>query len=125
MALSKASVVVLAATAGAAGSTKSAPGATGGWIDCRTYYGGELGYSIVNGASAPGTAGTLLFQASPDNGVTVFDYQLIVGADTVASSVTTGSIILDRGVMYVRAIGYGNTTNGVTYAANLQAVTGL
>lgn len=124
MALTKASVAVLAPTAGAAASTKAAPGAIGAWIDCRTYYGGELGYSITNGASAPGAAGTLLFQVSPDNGVTVFDYQL-AGGDTVASSVTSGAIILDRGVMYVRAIGYGNTTNPVSFAANLQAVTAL
>lgn len=124
MALSKLSVPVLAATSGAAGSTKASPGATGGWIDCRGYYGGELGYSITNGSSAPGAAGTLLFQVSPDNGVTVFDYQIVAG-DTVASSVNTGSILLDRGVMWVRAIGYSNTTNAVTFAANLQAVTGL
>lgn len=124
MPLSKASVVVLAATSGAAGSTKAAPGVTGGWIDCRAYYGGELGYSITNGPSAPGVAGTLLFQASPDNGTTVFDYSVAAG-DVVASGITTGSVILDRGVMYLRAIGYGNTTNSVMFAANLQAVTGL
>jgi hypothetical protein len=124
MALTKASVAVLAATSGAAASTKAAPGAAGAWIDCRAYYGGELGYSITNGASAPGVAGALLFQVSPDNGATVFDYQL-AGGDTVASSVTSGAILLDRGVMYVRAIGYGNTTNAVTFAANLQAVTAL
>lgn len=123
MALSKASVPVLASTSGAAGSTKASPGATGSAIDCRAYYGGELGFTITNGGSAPGVAGTLLFQASPD-GTTWYDYQSF-GGDTTASSVTTGSIILDRGVMYVRAIGYGNTTNAVTYAANLQAVTGL
>lgn len=124
MALAKSSVAVLAPTSGAAGTTKAAPGATGSWIDTRAYYGGELGYSITNGASAPGVAGALQFQVSPDNGVTVFDYQLVAG-DTVASSVTTGAILLDRGVMYVRAIGYGNTTNAVTFAANLQAVTAL
>ena len=124
MALTKASIAVLASTSGAAGSTKTAPGVTGAWIDCRAYYGGELGYSITNGASAPAVAGTLLFQVSPDNGATVFDYQA-VGGDTTASSVTTGAIVLDRGVMYVRAISYGNTTNAVTFAANLQAVTGL
>lgn len=124
MALTKASVAVLAPTSGAAASTKAAPGAIGAWIDCRTYYGGELGYSITNGASAPGVAGTLLFQMSPDNGVTVFDYYPIAG-DTIASSVTSGALVLDRGVMYIRAIGYGNTTNAVTFAANLQAVTGL
>lgn len=124
MALTKVSVAVLAPTSGAAGSTKAAPGAAGAWIDCRAYYGGELGYSITNGASAPGVAGTLLFQMSPDNGTTVFDYYSVAG-DTVVSSVTSGALLLDRGVMYIRAIGYGNTTNAVTFAANLQAVTAL
>lgn len=124
MALTKASVAVLASTSGAAASTKAAPGATGAWIDCRAYYGGELGYSITNGASAPGVGGTLLFQMSPDNGTTVFDYQMVAG-DAVASSVTSGAIQLDRGVMYIRVIGYGNTTNAVAFASNLQAVTAL
>lgn len=124
MAIAKSSVLVLTSTSGAAASTKASPGATGGWIDVRGYYGGELGYSITNGGSAPGVAGTLMFQVSPDNGSTVFDYYQVAG-DTVASSVTTGAIILDRGVMYVRAIAYGNTTNAVTFAANLQAVTAL
>ena len=123
MAIAKTSVPVLASTSGAAGTTKASPGATGSAIDCRAYYGGELSYSITNGASAPGVAGTLLFQASPD-GTTWYDYYAAAG-DTVASSVNTGTIILDRGVMYVRAIGYGNTTNSVTFAANLQAVTAL
>lgn len=124
MAISKSSVLVLTSTSGAAASTKTSPGATGSWIDVRAYYGGELGYSITNGGSAPGVAGTLLFQVSPDNGTTVFDYQAF-GGDTTASSVNTGSILLDRGVMYIRAIGYGNTTNAVTFAANLQAVTAI
>lgn len=123
MAKTTASVLILASTSGAAGSTKAAPGVTGGWIDVRAYYGGELGYSIANGASAPGVAGTITFQTSPDNGVTVFDNYSVYG-DTVASSVTTNSISLGK-IMYLRAICYGNTTNAVTFAVNLQAVTAL
>ena len=124
MAITKSSVLVLTSTSGAAGTTKAAPGATGAWINTTTYYGGDLGYTITNGASAPGVAMTVLFQTSPDNGTTVFDYYPISG-ETVASSVTTGNIWLDQGVMYVRAIAYGNTTNAVTVAANLQAITAV
>jgi hypothetical protein len=124
MAISKTSTLVLASTSAAAGSTKAAPGAAGAWINTSTLYGGELGYSITNGASAPGAPCILLFQTSPDNGTTVFDYQAIAG-DATASSVNTGNIWLDQGVMYVRAIAYGNTTNAVTVAANLQAITAV
>jgi hypothetical protein len=123
MAKTTASVLILAATAGTAGSTKASPGATGGWIDVRAYYGGELGFSIANGSSAPGVAGIIQFQSSPDGGTTIFDYFAVAGS-TVASDVQTGSIALGK-VNYIRAIGYGNTTNSVTFAANLQAVTGL
>lgn len=124
MAITKVSTVVLAATAGAAASTKAAPGATGAWINVTGVYGGDLGYSITNGAAAPGVPMTLLFQTSPDNGTTIFDYFPVAG-DIVASSVTTGTIWLDQGVMYVRAIAYGNTVNAVTAAANLQAITAV
>jgi hypothetical protein len=124
MAITKLSTLVLASTSAAAGSTKAAPGATGAWINTSILYGGELGYSITNGASAPGSPCILLFQTSPDNGTTVFDYQAIAG-DTAISSVNTGNIWLDQGVMYVRAIAYGNTTNAVTVAANLQAITAV
>ena len=123
MAKTTAAVSILAATSGAAGSTRAAPGVTGGWVDVRAYYGGELGWGVKNGGSAPTVAGSLLIQTSPDNGTTVFDYHL-VGGDTVANSDTTNSISLGK-AMYIRVLGYGNATNAVTYSAILQAVTGL
>lgn len=122
MALTKSAVSVLASQSVAAGSTKAAPNVTGSAIDCRTYYGGELTWKVTN-ATAPGVAGAITFQASHD-GTNWYDYYT-AGGDTVASSVNSGSILLDRGVMYLRAIAYGNTTNAVTVEANLQAVTGL
>jgi hypothetical protein len=123
MAIAKTAVAVLIAASSTAGSTKASPGATGAAVDCRTYYGGELTYKITNGASAPGAPCVLTFQVSHD-GFNWYDYMTVAG-DTVASSVITGSILLDRGVMYVRGIAYGNTTNAVTVDATLQAVTGL
>jgi hypothetical protein len=123
MALTKTAVAVLASTSVAAGSTKASPGATGSSINCSTYYGGELTYKITNGASAPTVPATVMFQSS-HNGTNWYDYQVMAG-DNVASSVVSGSLLLDSGVMYIRLIAYGNTTNAVTVEANLQAVTGL
>jgi hypothetical protein len=123
MALTKTAVAVLASTIVAAGSSKASPGLAGSAVDCRSYYGGELTWKITNGASAPGVALSLTFQASHD-GTNWYDYYTVAG-DTTASSTNSGAIQLDRGVMYARAIAYGNTTNGVTVEANLQAVTAL
>jgi hypothetical protein len=125
MGLAKSFVAVLASVLVPAGGTKTAPQAagTGGAIDCRAYYGGELTWKITNGSSAPGTALSLTFQVSHD-GANWYDYYTVAG-DTTASSVNSGSIQLDRGVMYARTIAYGNTTNGVTAEAGLQAVTAL
>jgi len=123
MTIAKSSVEVLASTSVAAGSSKASPDVTGSAIDCRAYYGGEITWKITNGSSAPGAAGAITIQDSPD-GTNWYDYQT-VGGDTTASSVTSGSIRLDDGVMYLRAIAYGNTTNAVTVEVNLQAVTGL
>lgn len=123
MALTKSAVVVLASTSAAPGTSKASPGATGSAIDCRAYHGGELTFKITNGASAPAAPCALTFQSSP-NGTDWYDYQTM-GGDTVANSITSASILLDRGVMYVRAIAYGNTTNAVTVEAGLQAVTAV
>ncbi|ALK96985.1 hypothetical protein AB595_04755 [Massilia sp. WF1] len=123
MAITKTPVVILASALSPAGTSKTAPGLTGGAIDCRSYYGGELTWKITNGASAPGVALSLTFQVSHD-GANWYDYFTVAG-DTTASSVNSGSVQLDRGVMYARAIAYGNTTNGVTAETNLQAVTAL
>lgn len=121
MAITKSAVTVLASTSVAAGTLKTAPVA-GASVDCTGYYGGELTYKITN-ATAPTVACSITFQAS-HNGTDWYDYQTM-GGDTVASSISSGSILLDRGVMYVRAIAYGNTTNAVTVEAGLQAVTAV
>lgn len=123
MAIAKSAVAVLASTSVAAGSSKTSPGAAGSAIDCRAYYGGELTWKITNGTSAPGVALSLTFQVSHD-GTNWYDYYTVAG-DITASSINSSSIQLDRGVMYLRAIAYGNTTNAVTVESNLQAVTAL
>jgi hypothetical protein len=125
MAITKSAVTVLASVSVPAGGTKASPNAAGigSAIDCRSYYGGELTWRILNGASAPGVALSLTFQISTD-GTTWRDYYTVAG-DIVASSDYSGSIQLDRGVMYVRVIAYANTTNAVTAAAELQAITAV
>lgn len=124
MALTKAAVTVLASTSNATYSTtKASPGIAGSSIDCRTYYGGELTWKITNGASAPGVALSLTFQVSHD-GTNWYDYYPVSG-DVTASSTNSGSMQLDRGVMYLRAIAYAYTTSPVTVEAYLQAVTAL
>jgi hypothetical protein len=116
-------VIIAAGTSSAPGATtKTAPSVTGTAIDCNTFYGGELNYRITNG-TAPNPAVTLTFQVSPDNAVW-YDYYT-VGGDTTTGTTYSGSIALDRGVMWVRAIAYGNQTNPVTVEATLQAITGV
>lgn len=125
MAISKTAVTVLASVSVPAGGTKASPQAagTGAAVDCRSYYGGELTCKLTNGASAPAVAPSLTFQTSPD-GTAWFDYWTVAG-DTVANSINSNSIPLDRGVMYARVIVYGNTTNSVTAEAGLQAITAV
>ena len=122
MAITKSAVSILASQSLAAGSTKASPGITGSSVNCTAYYGGEVTWKITNG-TAPGVAGAITIQASHD-GTNWYDYYT-GGGDTVASSVNSGSVLLDRGVMYVRAIAYGNTTNAVTVEVQLQAITAL
>lgn len=81
-----------------------------------------MGLSVTNGSSAPGVAGTLLVQWSPDNGTTVYDYWGM-GGDTVASSSNSQTVWIDPGIRYIRVIGYGNTTNAVTFGATFSGVT--
>lgn len=121
---SKIAAIAYAATNAAAGTTKAAPGVNSGWIDMTGKYGGDLSYRIVNGAAAPGVAPTVTVQASPDNGVTFYDYAT-VGGDVTVSSDNSGTIWLDQGLMYVRVIGYGNTTNAVGIGADIQAITAV
>jgi hypothetical protein len=120
---------ILAPTPGAAGTTKGTPGADSGWIDLGGADGGDLMVSILNGASAPGVGGTLLIQASAyANGASPADYQPL-GGDTNAYSSSTGAgltsatIWIDPGVRAIRVIGYGNTTNPVTFGAVFSGIT--
>lgn len=123
MAIAKTSVVLLASASVAAGTTKAAPVA-GGAIDCNNYYGGELTYKITNGANAPTAPCAVTFQISHNGLGDWYDYQT-AGGDTIANSVNSGSILLESGVMFVRAIAYGNTLNAVTVEAHLQAKTAV
>jgi hypothetical protein len=122
MAIAKSSQTILVSISVPAGSSKASPGASGA-LDARSYYGGALTYKLTNNASAPGVAPIITFQSSPDN-TNWFDYYT-VGGDTVASSINSGTLTLDRGVMYIRVIVYGNTTNAITAEAGLQAITAV
>lgn len=124
MAITKTPVTLLASgsTSAPGATTRTSPGVTGTTVDCRSYYGGELTYRITN-AVAPGSPCILLFQSSHD-GTNWYDYYS-VGGDVAASSSYSGSVTLDRGVMYIRAIAFNNTTNAVTVEAFLQAISGV
>lgn len=124
MAIAKTPVTVLASASIPAGGTKAAPSVTINTIDCRTYYGGLLTLSVVNGASAPGVAIQLQVQVSGD-GTNWRDFGAPMSGDTTASSSYSWSFELPRSAMYVRVVPYANTTNAVTAAAELQAVTSL
>lgn len=125
MAITKTAVTIFASASIVAGGTKSAPatGGTGSHVNTTSYGTSSFVFKITNGSSAPGVAGTITFQNSPDGGVTWFDFYSISG-DTVANSVTSGTLTLDRGVMGFRALCYGNTTNPVTFESILEAVAG-
>lgn len=121
MAINKQPVPILASTNVPAGTTVAAP-VVGAAVDVRAFAGGEWGYKITNGASAPTIPCTLVLQTSPD-GADWYDY-FTVGGATGASGVVSGSVTMTRGVMYARVIAYGNTTNAVTAESTLQAVVG-
>jgi len=121
MAITKQAVTILAATNVPAGTSAAAPIA-GGSADVRAFAGGEWAYKITNGASAPTIPGTLVLQTSHD-GSNWFDY-FTVGGSAAASGVASGSVAMSAGVMYARAIAYGNATNAVTVESYLQAKVG-
>lgn len=121
MAINKQAVTILVSTNVPAGTTAAAP-VVGAAIDVRAFAGGEWGYKITNGASAPTVPCTLMLQTSPD-GANWYDY-FTVGGASGAAGVASGSITMARGVMFARVIAYGNTTNAVTVESTLQAVVG-
>jgi hypothetical protein len=102
-------------------TTKDAPAITGAWVDVRSFNGGVLAWSVKNSASAPGVQGQFLIQAADtSDGANASDIWT-GGGDTVASSEKTGMARLDAEVSYVRMLGWGNTTNHVTFKLNLFA----
>jgi hypothetical protein len=123
----KAPIVIAAAgtSVGANTTTKAAPQYVSPTVNVTTGYGGGLGWSIKNGASAPTVAPTLMFQVSVDgtNG-SWRDYHT-TGGDTVNNSENTGFIELSRGAFYIRVIVFGNATNAITIAAEVFGVTSL
>ena len=121
MAITKQAVTILAPTNVPAGTTAAAPVA-GGAVDVRALAGGEWAYKITNGASAPTVPCTLVLQTSHD-GAKWYDYFTIGGASG-SSGISSGSVTMGAGVMYARAIAYGNATNAVTVESYLQAKVG-
>lgn len=105
-----------------AGTTKAAPVASS-VVDTRLGYGGEMTWRITNGG-ALGMPCIIMFQLSRDQS-NWFDYQPVASQDLLNGTVTQGpSIKLNQGVMYLRAIAYGNTTSACTVEAGIQQVTG-
>jgi hypothetical protein len=126
MALTKTRQVIAASTSVAAGSSKGSPGVTSSTINTSTFYGGDIHWTITNGASAPGAGLQITFQvsATADGSSGWVDYYT-VGGDNVAFSSFSNTIPFGMNVQYLRAIAYGNTTNAVTFSADISAVTGL
>lgn len=126
MAITKAVTSLFAAVScgGATPGTKASPSIASAWQDMTGSYGGDVGIRMVNGASAPGVAPTVVIQWSPDNGTTVYDYAT-VGGDTTANSDNSVSIWIDQGIGYIREIGFGNTTNAVTVTSSLSKITAV
>ena len=121
MAITKQAVTSLAPANVPPGTTQAVPVA-GAPVDVRAFAGGEWGYKITNGSSAPTVAATMVLQTSHD-GSNWYDYFTIGGA-AGASGVSSCSVKMSDGVMYARAIAYGNTTNAVTVESYLQAKVG-
>jgi len=121
MAITKQPVAILAATNVPAGTNAGAP-VMGAAVDVRAFAGGEWAYKITNGASAPTVPATLVLQTSHD-GTNWYDY-FTVGGQASAAGVASGSVTMSAGVMYARAIAYGNVTNAVTVESYLQARVG-
>lgn len=87
----------------------------GGWIDISAFNGGDIGWSVTNGASAPSTALQFTVQFASAMSVAKGAYDRWSGAgDTVASSVTSGMIPVPATAKYVRGLAYGNQTNAAS-----------
>lgn len=114
-------------TAASAG-TKGAPGANSGWVDLGLHIGGTMTLTVQN-AGAVGTAGNILIQQAVDvsgtRPVDVWGYagDLLAYNAATTDGLTTRSIDIPAGVRYARVIGWGHSTNSVTYSADFDGVT--
>lgn len=117
----RSTVTILAPTSVAAGGSKAAPAHTGVWVDVRSLNGGDIGWSVKNGTSAPGVQGQFTLQVSDASDGTNITDLWSGGGSTAANDEITGLIDLPNTASYVRMICYGNTTNPVTFKANLFA----
>lgn len=121
MAINKQAVAIIGPTNVPAGTSSATPVA-GAAVDVRAFAGGEWGYKITNGSSAPTVGCTIVLQVSPD-GANWFDFYTASG-NTASSGGGSGTVTMTRGVMWARLIAYGNVTNAVTVESSLQAVVG-
>lgn len=123
-AVTKTSISVLASTTNSTyATTKASPAIVGAWVDVTAYNGGVLGGRVKNGSPAPGSAGQMVFQWTPDKDAAtpkVYDLWMF-GGDSTANSDTTVSIRLDKEIKAVRVVCYGHTSNPVTYESDLAA----
>lgn len=133
MTIAKTQQQVLAPTTVAAASagTKGAPGAigaNGGWVDLGVHIGGTMMLTVQNGG-AVATAGNIMIQQAVDiNGTRPVDVWGYAG-DLLAYNAATGdglqtkSIPVEGGVRFARVIGWGHSTNPVTYSADFDGMT--
>ncbi len=84
--------------------------------------GGDLGWSIANGASAPTSSPYFSIYLSPDNGTTIRYLTTVYGGLT-ASTTYTGIIPIDDAAMYIGIAATGGATNGSTFVSEIQQIT--
>jgi hypothetical protein len=128
--VTKTQVQVLSPTAVAAASagTKGAPGAASAWTDLGVHIGGTMMLTIQNGG-AVGTAGNILVQTAVDisgtRSVDVWGYggDLLAYNAATQDGIVTRAIDIPPGVRFARVIGWGHSTNPVTYSADFDGVT--
>lgn len=130
MTITKTQQQVLAPTTVAAASagTKGAPGAASAWTDLGVHIGGTMMLTVQN-AGAVGTAGNIMIQQAVDiagtRPVDVWGYagDLLAYNAATGDGLQTKSIDIPAGVRYARVIGWGHSTNSVTYSADFDGVT--
>lgn len=124
-AVTKTSVSILAAVSVPAGGTKASPNSLGigAWIDVTAFNGGLLGGRIRNTGGTVTAAGQMVWQWTPEaSGTPTKIYDLWgFGGDLPNGSDVSTSIRLDKEVIRVRVICYGNTSSAVTFESDLAA----